>query len=135
MTADESGGKGGRGLKILGGLAAVFGLTLQCCGGFMGSIMGSLKQSGAYTSGLEMATSDPRVQEALGEPIEAGWIVSGSVSVNGGSGEAELSVPLQGSKGAGTLYLEADKSAGDWDFDVAKVDVNGSKIDLLDWPE
>ena len=54
------------------------------------------------------------------------------MSVSGGSGEAELSVPLQGSKGAGTLYLEADKSAGDWDFDVAKVDVNGSKIDLLD---
>lgn len=133
MTADDgTASKGGRGLKILLGLAAVFGLTLLCCGGFMGTIMGSIKQSGAYTGGMELATSDERVQDALGEPIKDAWMVSGSVNTSGGSGEAELSIPLKGSKSSGTLYLEADKSAGVWGFDVAQVKVDGKTIDLLE---
>lgn len=132
MQADESEEKSGRGFKIVSAVGLLLGLSLLCCGGFLGTIMGSIKQSGAYTDGLELALSDARVQDALGEPIEAGWMVSGSVNVSGGSGEADLSVPLEGSKGEGTLYLEADKSAGSWDFEVAKVQVEGGTIDLLE---
>lgn len=95
-------------------------------------IFGALKQSDAYKIAVARAKADSRVVAALGSPIEEGWWLSGNTKVNGGSGEADLSIPISGPKGKGTIYAIATKSAGEWTYSKleVKIDSNGETIDL-----
>ena len=84
-------------------------------------------------TGVQTCALPISVHADLGEPVKAGWLVSGNVNVNGPSGEANLSVPLSGPHGKGTLYLTAHKRAGRWEYEVLEVEVEGrqDRIDLL----
>ncbi len=135
MTATEK--KPSRGLWLGCGLVA---LVLVCIGLVVGTAVAiiaftfnSIKSSDVYQQALTEVTTNPEVLNALGEPVEPGWFISGSISVSGSSGDATLSVPISGPKGKGTLYAEAAKSAGVWEFDVLQVEVEGQpgRIDLL----
>lgn len=97
-------------------------------------VFGLIKSSDVYQDALELARAEPAVQEALGSPIEAGFFVTGNISVSGNSGQANLSVPLSGPEGEATLYVVASKSAGQWTFStlVFEVEETGARIDLLD---
>jgi hypothetical protein len=109
--------------------------------GFIALIMtfvfGVMRSSDAYKLALIRARAHPAVVEALGSPLQEGWFTSGNVNVTGPSGNAELSIPVSGPKGSGTLYLEARKSTGEWAFSklVLKVGKSGRRIDLLSRPE
>ncbi|MET0581772.1 MAG: cytochrome c oxidase assembly factor Coa1 family protein [Pseudoxanthomonas sp.] len=100
----------------------------------MSALFGMIKSSDAYRQGLQRAQHSPAVVAALGEPIREGWLVMGNISVNGPSGEANLQIPLSGPKGEGDLYLEATKSAGQWNYRTLLVRVDGAResIDLLE---
>jgi hypothetical protein len=113
----------------LGSLA----LAVVFCAGIFGIILGSIKSSWACSQGVELARHNEKVVEKLGEPMETGWLVSGSINVAGASGNADLAVPLHGPHNSGTLYVVAHKAAGKWQFDRAEVEVNGQekRIDLL----
>jgi hypothetical protein len=95
-------------------------------------IFGAMKQSDVYKMAVARAKADPRVIAALGSPIKDGWYVSGKTNVNGGSGEADLSIPISGPRGKGTIYAIATKFAGDWTYSklVVKVESTGETIDL-----
>ncbi|HEX4640004.1 MAG TPA: cytochrome c oxidase assembly factor Coa1 family protein [Chthoniobacterales bacterium] len=95
-------------------------------------IFGALKQSDVYKMAVARAKADSRVIAALGTPIEEGWYLSGNTNVNGGSGNADLSIPISGPKGKGTIYAVATKSAGEWTYSklVVKIDSTGETIDL-----
>ena len=96
-----------------------------------------IKSSDAYEGALALAKADAKVIETLGEPIEAGLFVGGSVEVAGPSGEAQLSIPLSGPEGSGKLYVEATKSAGRWEFHLLELEAEGrpERIDLLEGVE
>lgn len=100
----------------------------------VGIIFASMKSSWAYSEGVNLVHHNEKVAARLGEPIETGWLVSGSISVTGPSGTANLAIPLHGSHETGTLYVVARKVAGQWQFDRAEVEVSGQekRIDLLD---
>lgn len=66
---------------------------------------------------MELASEHPAVLEVTGEPIEAGWLVSGNVETTGPTGHANLAIPITGPDGSGTIQLEATKNAGEWYFD------------------
>ena len=108
---------------VLGGAFAAF-LVL--------AIFGALKQTDIYQTAVARAKADQRVTAALGTPISEGWLLSGSTKVNGGSGEADLSIPISGPKGKGTIYAVATKFAGEWTFSKLFVKINntGETIDL-----
>jgi hypothetical protein len=95
-------------------------------------IFGAMKQSDVYKMAVARAKADPRVIAALGSPIKDGWYVSGKTNVNGGSGEADLSIPISGPRGKGTIYAIATKFAGEWTYSklVVKVESTGETIDL-----
>ena len=59
--------------------------------------------------------------------------MGGSINVSPGSGDADLSVPISGPKGKGTVYVTAQKTAGTWAYSLMLATVEGSndKIDLL----
>lgn len=95
-------------------------------------VFGAMKQSDAYKMAVARAKADPRVTSALGTPISEGWFLSGHTNVNMGSGDADLTIPISGPKGKGTIYAIATKSAGEWTYSklVVKVDATGETIDL-----
>ncbi len=106
--------------------------------GFFGGIFfiafSAFKYSGVYVESLTRAHASLAVVQALGEPIEEGFFVFGSIHVNGPSGEADIAIPISGPKGSGTIYAVATKSAGIWHFELLEVDIKSSedRIDLLD---
>lgn len=97
-------------------------------------VFGALKSSDAYKTALARAKGDSRVVQALGSPIEAGFFVSGNTNVNGSSGQADLTVPISGPNGKGTIYFVASKFAGEWTFSklIVEVEKTGEKIDLTE---
>ena len=86
-------------------------------------VFGALKSSDVYKQALAKATSNPTVINELGEPIEAGWVVSGSISVSGSSGEADIAIPISGPKKSATIYAVGLKSAGEWKFSRLEVEI------------
>src|SRR3954447_15527694 len=87
--------------------------SLAVCGGgitifffvIYGAITGAIKSSDAYEQGMAAARANQEVVAALGQPIESGFWVSGNIDVNGSSGNVEVSIPISGPKGSGTLYI------------------------------
>ena len=123
---------GGCGGCLLLLILLLVGLTV----GGGAALLGGMKSSWPYSEALVRAQSDRRVIEALGEPIEARFWLSGSISVTGPEGDADLAIPLRGPNGSATLYSVARKSAGEWSFERLEVELSGSsqRLDLLSDP-
>ena len=107
---------------------------------FVGSIVlivfSAMKSSDIYKDALARAKTHPAVIEALGSPVTEGFLVSGNTNVNGASGEANLSIPVSGPKGKGTIYVAATKSLGRWNYSglVLEIAKTRQRIDLLQRP-
>jgi hypothetical protein len=106
--------------------AIIFGIVMAA--------MGTIKTTAPYQQGVALAQHHPAVIEALGNPVEPGWFLSGNINTSGSSGDADFSVPLQGPEGEGTLYIKATREAGEWTLTKAEVrpDDGGERIDLLE---
>jgi hypothetical protein len=93
----------------------------------------AMKSTDVYKDALARAKSHPSVIEALGSPITDGFLVSGNTNVNGASGEANLSIPISGPKGKGTIYVAATKSLGRWNYSGLTIEIakTRQRIDLL----
>jgi hypothetical protein len=111
-------------------------LMAAFCVGTFAIILGLMRSSWAYSEGVELARHNKTVVAMLGEPIQSGWLVSGSINISGPSGDAHLAIPLYGPKRRGTLYVGAHKLADQWRFDRATVKLDGQSepIDLLAQP-
>ncbi|TNH44880.1 cytochrome c oxidase assembly factor Coa1 family protein [Photorhabdus luminescens] len=92
-------------------------------------VMGVMKASEPYKKALSLAQGNPVVKNILGQPIEAGWFVSGSINKR----EAELDIPIKGNRSGGTVHVDANKHAGHWRYKNITVqpDSSGQLIDLL----
>lgn len=95
--------------------------------------LGVIKSSEVVKDGFRRAQENPDAVLALGEPIKQGWWISGSINTSGPTGNADVSLPLKGPKGKGTLYIVAYKEAGEWNYERLEVEVDGQaeRIDLL----
>ncbi len=112
---------------------------LVCGGGFavlflaiFGAVSGAVKSSEPYQEAMSRARANPEVVAALGEPIEPGWMISGNISVSGPSGNVDVSIPISGPKGSGTLYVVGTRAAGRWQYQTMDVEIPGraGRIDL-----
>ena len=107
---------------------------------FVGSIalivFSAMKSTDVYKDALERARANPAVIEALGSPIRDGYLISGNTNVNAASGEANLSIPISGPNGKGTIYVAANKSLGRWNYSglVVEIAKTHQRIDLLQRP-
>lgn len=88
------------------------------------------KNADVTQQALAAARANVQVQEELGTPIDIGWIVTGSISTQGISGDADLIIPVQGPKKGGTLYASARKSNGIWRYYTLAVGIDGKLITL-----
>ena len=96
-------------------------------------VFGLMKSSDAYVDAMAKTRASSAIVAALGEPIEEGFMASGSINTTGPSGDAKLAIPISGPNGEATVYLEASKSAGRWVFSTLEVEIDsdGRRIDLL----
>jgi hypothetical protein len=96
-------------------------------------VFSAVKATDVYKDALARAKVSPSVIQMLGSPIKEGFLVSGNTNVNGASGEANLSIPISGPKGKGTIYVAANKSLGEWNYSglVVEIEKTHERIDLL----
>ncbi len=91
---------------------------------FIGSILyfvfSLMSSSEPYRFALESARNNHEIIQTLGEPIDTGWFTSGAINLHNDNGDANLSIPVHGPLGSGTIYLEATKSAGRWTYSLLK---------------
>jgi len=114
-------------------LVAFLGIILLSVG-ILALIMGVLRGSEVAKGAVAKAQGNPLIVQRLGSNIEEKWMISGSINADAdGSGDADIAVPISGSKGKATLYVTAHKSAGAWDYSrlIAAIGGSGEKIDLL----
>lgn len=97
-------------------------------------VFGLIKGSEPYQMSLELAASSPALIAKIGEPIEPGWLVTGNISYHNASGDADLTIPLEGPKGEATLYIVAKRELGEWTLTRAVVEVHnsGERLKLLE---
>ncbi len=114
-------------------VAAVVGVMVLGIVALLGLLFALLGNSDAAKLAIKTAESHPALIERIGQPMQAGWLVTGNIESNPASGQAALVIPLSGPKGAGKLYVEAHKRAGQWQLDLLEFAPDGSadRLDLL----
>jgi hypothetical protein len=114
-------------------------LTLVAFGaGIFALIMSWMRGSDVAQEAVTRAQSNPAMTQRLGARIDEGWLMSGSINVGtGGSGDAEVVVPVSGPRGNANIYVIAHKIAGTWNYNqiLAVVESSGERIDLLRGPQ
>ena len=113
-------------------------LTLLVLIGIFGSIVMSIittsfHNSEVYKQAVAKASENSQVRETMGEPIHPAWFVSGQLNVTGSTGNANLLIPISGSRARGTIRSVASRSGGVWRFTCLQVSIEGRSetIDLL----
>ena len=128
--------KKGSKLGLIG--CTVLGMCVLCCGGFSGAIVtgvtAMMKGSTPYQEAMVLVQENDTLQQELGTPIAPSFFVTGNMQTSGSSGTASLVWTVSGPEGSAIIYLEADKTAGQWVFDsvIARMDASGDIVDLLE---
>ena len=99
-------------------VAAAFVLFLSFVAAILLFVFGLIKNSDAAKLAIKTAESNPALAEQIGQPMKIGWLVTGNIEVTPDTGSAELSIPVSGPKGSGTIYAEAHKHAGIWHLEL-----------------
>jgi len=84
------------------------------------AIRGSMMRSDVYADALARARAHPDLVETIGTPITPGFMPMGSISTsseNGGSGRADLMIPVTGPDGTGYLAAMAERRMGTWTWE------------------
>jgi len=99
-------------------------------------IFTALKSTEPYKHAVYVAKHDSRAVAKLGSPIQPGFFLSGSMNTSGPSGHADLAIPIHGSAHSGTVYVVAEKSAGEWSYQRLElaVDDESQRINFLTAP-
>lgn len=112
-------------------LVAFLGLLfLAAIGLFVYGLFSMIGSSDVAMEAKRRAQQDPRVIEALGQPVEPGWFIQGNQQTNGPNGSASLQIPLDGPKAEADLYVEAVKRVGRWQYRTLTVVVDGRSTDI-----
>lgn len=96
-------------------------------------VFGIMRSSEPYQTAIQRAQQNPVVWQKIGHPVRVGRFFSGSINVSGDTGDAELSIPISGDRGAGHILVSAKKRAGKWTYETLEVhvDSDGTVIPLL----
>jgi hypothetical protein len=118
---------------VPGGCFALFALFALFLASVASLAFTVIRHTAVFHEAVMRAEANPQVRAELGEPIRQGWWVSGQVNTTGSSGNADIAIPLTGSKSSGRVYAVAHKSAGRWTYDTLEVEVEGrpERISLL----
>ncbi len=112
---------------VIGCVGALVVVTMSLSIGIICFVLYVMKASDAFQLSLKQVQADSRVQAELGAPIKDGWYVLGNINTGGDGGNANIYYPISGSKGSGTVQVQATKNMGTWSFQKLVVTVDGQK--------
>jgi hypothetical protein len=110
------------------------------CGGGITSLvifgLGLLKSSYPYQDAVKQAKANSAVIADLGQPIDTGLMVQGSVNLQNDAGDADLKIPIHGPYGSGIVHVVGAKSKGTWTYSALDFnpDNGGPSVNLLKQP-
>ena len=118
----------------LGGCLTLILLLVFGVGAALFGVSKLFSSSEPYKYAVEQASTSPRVIELLGEPIETAGIMQGKISTSNNSGEVNITIPLKGSHGKGSVTIRGIKTNNSWVYDELYVLIKETqeKINLLD---
>jgi Cytochrome oxidase complex assembly protein 1 len=118
---------------VIAVVAGILVLVVLSVGGLLAVIFAAMRSSEPYQHAVEVIDRDPRAAAVLGAPVTTGWFFSGNIDVSGGGGNADLAIPVSGSRHKGTIEVVAKKSAGRWTYQTLELKVDGqdTPINLL----
>jgi len=84
-----------------------------------------LRACPAFTESVKLAAESREAKALLGDAIREDGLTRGTVQDNDQAGYALLSIPMRGSKGAGTLYVVANRMRSSWDLERVALRTGG----------
>jgi len=105
---------------------AIFGMGIV---GLVSGISKILKNSEPYQTAVARAKASDKVTAVIGTSIEEGFPM-GKVNTNNDEGEADLSIPITGSKGKATIYVVGTRAGGTWTYSKMTVKVTGTDEEI-----
>lgn len=117
-----------------GGCAMAVGVLVLLGVAVFALVMSFMKGADACQMSLKAAQESEAMRVELGEPIQMGWLVSGSIKINNGDGTADVNVPVSGPRDSASIHTVGTKQGGGpWNFTKmqATIDGNGKTVDLL----
>ncbi len=99
-----------------------------------GSVLYMFSNTDVKKLAAEQVRSSPAAVEVLGEPMETGWMISGSINVNNDHGRADIRFPISGPKGEATVHAVAERDGGGpWQFQELTLEMEGggAPIELI----
>jgi hypothetical protein len=88
-------------------------------------VTGLMRSSDAYKLAIQRAEQSQAVAAKIGRPFRVGWLMMGSINLKDDGGDAEMSIPIAGDRGAGRIIVVAKKTARLWTFQTLEVHVDG----------
>jgi hypothetical protein len=109
-------------LVALFATAVIFGVTSM------------MKSSDVYMHSMDVVQKNRQVIEKIGNHIKPDGVISGNISTSNNSGNAQLEIPVKGSKGAGSIHVIAQKESNIWVYRTMEfyISDSGETINLLE---
>jgi hypothetical protein len=81
---------------------------------------------------LAAAQASPAVKQALGEPMQLGFMMSGQININNDRGHADVSFPIHGPRGKGRVHVVGEMTGDRWTYSVLEAQIDGqpAPVDL-----
>lgn len=120
---------------VLVGCGGCFMLFMLAVGGlamilFVAEVM--MRGSDISQETLRRARASAELRQELGEPIDMGWTVSGSINLSGNSGRGSFNIPISGPKAGMRILTRGEKVDGQWRYLEMRGTLPGGKlVDLL----
>ena len=112
----------------VGGCLVIVVLIVALIVGIVFFILRAIKSSEGAEEALAALRNTPAAMEVLGEPVELGWWVTGSANTHNGDKTVDLTLPVNGPRGAGVLRAVGRRAAGGkWQFETLNFQPDGSK--------
>ncbi len=108
-------------------------IVLLLAGAMVTKVSTLFKESPPYADGMEALRKNELVTDQLGIPIEPNSMFQGNVHFSDDGGNADIKVPVKGSKGNATLLIIGEEINGKWNYQLMEVTIKstGETIDLL----
>ncbi len=118
----------------VGGCLTVILIFILGVGGAVFGLSKVFKESAPYEYALEKASKNPTVIEFLGNDIESDGIMQGNISLKNNTGSANITIPIKGSKGKGSVTINGTRIGDEWTYEELFVTIKetNEQINLLD---
>ena len=97
----------------------------------IGSATTMMKSSEPYHWSLKQVRNNPTVLNQLGEPIEPGWLVTGSISTGQGTGRAFLKYSVSGPTGKGNVVVDGKMKDGAWLYQRSGIEIGSNYVSFV----